>query len=292
MQMLSQLSYRPELGKCTAIGSADPLTDGRSRTYHRRVRIDLNADVGEWTGDDPAREIDAALMALVTTVNIACGAHAGDATTMAITVDLAAFNGLAIGAHPGYPDREGFGRRKLDLTSDEVRATLFQQIGALADICASRGTTLTHVKPHGALYSAATRDPDAAHAIAWAVKEIDDQLALFGPPGSALLAAAHGAGLRGIPEGFGDRTYEPDGTLRPRSLDEAVLSSDSIPLQVWHLACERQVMVVDENGARLIAMPTDTVCFHSDTPDVVVAVRSARGILANHGVVVLRFDAP
>jgi len=255
------------------------------------VRIDLNADVGEWTGDDPARGTDAALMALVSSVNVACGAHAGDAESMAATVDLAGFNGLAIGAHPGYPDREGVGRRRMDLTADELRATLFRQIEALADVCATQGVALVHVKAHGALYNAAATDPLVAHVIARAVGEIDDRLALFGPPGSALLDAARDVGLRGVAEGFADRHYEPDGSLRPRSMDGAVLADASgIALQAWHLATEHRVMAGRE--ADWIAMPVDTICLHGDTPGVVRAARDIRSVLANHDVVVRPWTDP
>jgi len=254
------------------------------------VRIDLNADVGEWTGDDPARATDAALMALVTTVNIACGAHAGDATAMAITVDLAAFHGLAVGAHPGYPDREGFGRRTLDLAPDELRATLVQQLGSLADLCASQDVTLTHVKPHGALYNAAATDPDTAHAIARAVREMDDQLAVFAPPGSALLAAARESGLRGIPEGFGDRRYEPDGSLRPRTLEGALLGTpELVASQAIHLATRQGVTAVDGSW---IDVPAETICLHGDAPGVISNARAVREALDSVSVDVRRFDAP
>jgi len=255
------------------------------------VRIDLNADVGEWTGDDPSRATDAALLALVTSANVACGAHAGDAESIAATVALAASNGLAIGAHPGYPDREGLGRRRMDLTPDALRATLSQQIEALADACATHGVALAHVKAHGALYNAAAGDPRLAHVIARAAREVDDRLALFGPPGSALLEAAREAGLRGVAEGFADRRYEPDGSLRPRSMAEAVLPDPgSIALQAYHLAVEHRVPTGPD--AAWVAMAVETICLHGDTPDVVEGARRIRVAMADAGVEVRRWVDP
>jgi UPF0271 protein len=254
------------------------------------VRIDLNADVGEWTEDDPTRVTDVALLPFVTTVNIACGAHAGDATSMAVTVDLAARSGLAIGAHPSYPDREGFGRRQLDLTPDELRTMLLQQIEALAEVCEAAGASLTHVKAHGALYNTAAKDPETARVIAEAVREIDAGLALFGPPGSALLAAARDAGLREVPEGFADRSYEPDGSLRPRAREGAVLDSpEPIASQAIHLATRQGVAASDGTW---IDVPAETICLHGDTPGVVASAQAIREGLDSMGVEIRRFDAP
>ena len=198
--------YRDRLG----VPSRGRLPGG---TYHRRVRIDLNADVGEWIGDGPARATDAALLPLVTSVNVACGAHAGDDASMAVTVALAADQGLAIGAHPGYPDREGFGRRQLDLTPDELRATLTEQLERLAAVCSARGIALTHVKAHGALYNAAANDPELARIVAGAPSTPSTsgwRCSGHRAPRSSRLPAD--AGLRSVAEGFADRSYEPDGT--------------------------------------------------------------------------------
>jgi UPF0271 protein len=254
------------------------------------VRIDLNADVGEWTGDAPQRATDAALLALVTTVNIACGAHAGDDESMAVTVERAAELGLAIGAHPGYPDREGLGRRPLALSPDELRSTLLRQVEALAGICATRGMALSHVKAHGALYNEAARDPDLAHVVVATVQGHDPRLAIFGPPGSALLDAARAVGLRGVAEGFADRAYEPDGSLRSRSLDGGVLGSPGhIASQAIHLATRQGVAATDGTW---LEVPVATICLHSDTPDVVSSALAVRQALDSVGVEVRRFDAP
>jgi UPF0271 protein len=253
------------------------------------VRIDLNADLGEWTGDDPARQIDAALMSLVTSVNVACGAHAGDAVTMAHTVELAASRGLAVGAHPGYPDREGFGRRHRDLTADELQATLAQQIDALATLCAARGATLTHVKAHGALYNAAATDAELARVVATTVRGIDDRLAIFGPPGSALLDAARDAGLRAVPEGFADRSYEPDGSLRSRTLPDAVLT---LPTVVASQALDLAVSGLVAARGTWIDVPVETICLHGDSPNVVASARAVRAALDAVDVELQRFDQP
>jgi 5-oxoprolinase (ATP-hydrolysing) subunit A len=253
------------------------------------VRIDLNADVGEWTGDDPARETDARLMAFVTTVNIACGAHAGDARTLAITAELAAARGLAIGAHPGYPDREGFGRRRLELTTDELRTTLHEQIEALADACEARGARLTHVKAHGALYHAAATDPELAHVVAGVVRRIDDRLALFGPPGSALLDAARDTGLRGVAEGFADRTYEPDGSLRARSLEDAVLT---LPALVASQALDLAVSGMVAARGIWLDLSVETICLHGDSPNVVASARAVRNALDAVDVEARPFHTP
>lgn len=253
------------------------------------MRIDINADVGEWTGDDPARATDAALLPFVTTINVACGAHAGDLWSMTRTVELAAELGLAIGAHPGYPDPAGFGRRQLGLAPDELRATLIEQLERLAGVCADRGATLSHVKAHGALYNAAARDAELARIVAEAARDTG-HVALFGPPGSALLAAARDAGLRGVSEGFADRSYEPDGTLRPRALEDALLAlPELVASQAIHLASDGGVTAIDGTW---IAVPAETICLHGDSPDVVASAQAVREALDSVGVEVRRFDAP
>lgn len=254
------------------------------------MRIDINADVGEWTGDDPARATEVALLPLVTTVNVACGAHAGDDQSIATTVELAAGLGLAVGAHPGYPDREGFGRRRLDLTSDALRATLREQLDRLAAACSAQGIPLTHVKAHGALYNAAATEPDLARIVAETTHAIDPGLALFGPPGSALLEAARETGLRGVAEGFADRAYEPDGSLRSRALGDAVLAlPDLVASQAINIATRQGVAAVDGTWSEVRA---ETICLHGDTPDVVTSARAARQALDSVAVEVRRFDGP
>src|SRR6185295_11292671 len=187
----------------------------------RTTPIDLNADVGESFGPWPMGQ-DEALIPLVTSVNIACGFHAGDPLVIERTIRLALASGAAIGAHPGYPDREGFGRRDLAMSPDELEASILYQVGALAGMVAAAGGTLRHVKAHGALYNRAVGDAAVAEPIARAVRRISPDLVVVGPPGSELLRAAETMGLRSRGEGFADRAYEPDGTLRSRRLPDAV----------------------------------------------------------------------
>ena len=185
------------------------------------MRIDLNADVGESLGPWPMGD-DERLIPLITSVNVACGAHAGDPLTIARTIKLAIDHGVAVGAHPGYPDLIGFGRRDLDMTSAELQASVVYQVGAVAAIARSLGTELRHVKPHGALYNRAARDPAVAETIAVAVRRSAPELVLVGLAGSALIDAGVAAGLQVASEAFADRAYEANGSLRSRRLAGAI----------------------------------------------------------------------
>ena len=181
------------------------------------MKIDLNCDVGEGYGND------AELMGLVTSANIACGYHAGDVETMRSTVATALDKGVDVGAHPGYPDREGFGRRAMNISMAEVFDIVTDQIITLRDITLSAGGRLSHVKPHGSLYNQAAKDRDLAQTIAQAVRSVDRDLILFGLWGSALIDAGVEAGLRTAAEVFADRTYVNDGSLTPRSDPRALI---------------------------------------------------------------------
>lgn len=219
--------------------------------------IDLNADVGE--GFD-----DLAIFPYVSSVNVACGGHAGDAATMDRTVAEAAERGLAIGAHPSYPDRAGFGRRDLDLPLEDVVKSVSEQLDALAAICARRNVRLAHVKPHGALYNKAARNEELARALAETVRAFDPSLALVGLAGSLSVAAARSAGLRALEEGFADRRYLADGTLVPRSREDAVIDSLELALaQGLALAHGGPFPAVDGSP---LTIHVDTLCLHSDTP--------------------------
>ena len=186
--------------------------------------IDLNADLGEsfgaWRMGD-----DAGVMPWITSANIACGFHAGDPTTMRATIALCAQHGVAIGAHPSLPDLQGFGRREMKISPDEVYAQTLYQVGALHALTKAAGTQLHHVKPHGALYNMAARDAALAGAIARAVHEFDASLVLFGLAGSALPKAGTATGLRVAHEAFADRRYQADGSLTPRSQSGAVIDA-------------------------------------------------------------------
>jgi UPF0271 protein len=242
--------------------------------------IDLNADVGESFGPWPMGT-DEALVPLVTSVNIACGAHAGDATTILRTAELAARHGVAIGAHPGYPDLAGFGRRDLDLTPDELRATLVVQVGAVIAGARIAGAAVRHVKPHGAMYNRAARDPAMAETIATAIRDLDPALVLVGLAGSVSIAAGLTAGLRVAREGFADRRYEPDGSLRSRRLDGALLGPAEAAAQAVSIAREGRVTATDGSRVGVVA---DTICIHGDSPDAVETATAVRAALAGEGI--------
>ncbi len=242
------------------------------------VAIDLNADVGEGS---PA---DATLIPLVSSVNIACGAHAGDAATMTRTVALAAAHGCAIGAHPGYADPEYFGRRALALPVQTIHRSVAEQIDALAAHANAAGLHLTHVKPHGALYNQAAGAMDLAMAIAQAVHEVDPRLALVGLAGSALIAAGRRCGLRVAGEAFVDRRYEADGSLTPRDHPDGLIDDpEDAARQVLTLLHTGRLMT---RTGRVIACAADTVCVHGDSPAALALVRTLRERLAAAGIAV------
>ena len=234
-------------------------------------RIDLNCDLGEGAGHD------AELMPLITSANIACGAHAGDDATMKATVALARRYGVAIGAHPGFADREHFGRREMALAPAELRKLVTTQIAALA-----RFGPLRHVKPHGALYNLAARDVAVAKVIAEAVRAADASLILFGLAGSELVRAGRAAGLRVAEEVFADRTYQRDGSLTSRTQPEALISEEpSAVAQVLRLVREGKVRATD--GAE-VAIRADTVCLHGDGPQAAAMARRLNTELTKAGV--------
>ena len=251
------------------------------------MRIDLNADVGESLGPWPMGE-DAELLPAVTSVSVACGFHAGDPLGIWNTVRRAAAAGIAIGAHPGYPDLVGFGRRDLAMGADELEASVLYQVAALAGLARSAGTSLRHVKPHGALYNRAARDAATAEPIARAVARASTELALFGPPGSALLAAGEAAGLRVVAEGFADRAYEPDGSLRSRRLDGALLT-DPAAAAAQAVSIVRDGRVIAADGSP-VAVRVETLCLHGDTPGAAAIARAVRTALESAGVDVRAVD--
>ncbi|MBA3849852.1 MAG: LamB/YcsF family protein [Opitutus sp.] len=239
-------------------------------------RIDLNCDLGEGAGHD------AELMPLITSANIACGAHAGDEATMRATVGLALRHGVAIGAHPGFADRGNFGRRELPLSPRESGNLVLEQTRRLQALAQEAGARVTHVKPHGALYNLSARDAAVARAIAAAVHECDPRLMLFGLAGSWSLTAARERGLRAAGEVFADRAYEPDGSLTPRSRADALIADEAACVaQVLRLVCEGRVRSV--SGAD-VAIAADTVCLHGDGAHAVAFARRLRTALADAGV--------
>jgi UPF0271 protein len=240
------------------------------------MRVDLNADVGEGGLED------AELLRHVTSVSIACGGHAGDVATMRRTVQLAAEHGVAVGAHPGFNDRAGFGRRELQLPIIEIESLVRVQIEALAAVTAAAGMHLQHVKPHGALYNMAARDELLAAAIARTVKAVDPHLILLGLAGSALISAARTAGLRVAGEGFADRRYLPDGSLMPRDQSGAVIHDPS------EVVAQAQRLIGEPEGARPDGRlwRVDSICVHGDTPGAASLAALLRSSLIGAGVAV------
>ncbi len=242
------------------------------------LRIDLNCDLGEGAPHD------AALMPLITSASIACGAHAGNADTMRATVALARKHGVAIGAHPGFADREHFGRRELTLHAAEIRESVRAQIALLASMA-----PLRHVKPHGALYNMAARDAAVADAVAAAIHGTDPALIVFAPPASALARAALARGLRVAAEVFADRTYQPDGSLTPRSEPGALITDPhAAAAQILRILREGTVSTnlgtVSTTGGTAFAIAADTVCIHGDGPSPVAFAHHLRAALSAAGI--------
>jgi UPF0271 protein len=227
------------------------------------MHLDLNADVGESFGPYTVGH-DAGLMRSITSANVAAGVHAGDPSVLRATIRLARSHGVAVGAHPGFPDREGFGRREMRLAADEAEDLVLYQIAAVAGVAASEGLRLQHVKPHGALYNMAAVDSVMAKAVVKAIVAFDPSLIVVGPPASALLDAGRAAGLRIAAEGFADRAYQADGSLLSRRSAGAVISDiDAVVSRAVQIARDRTVLA--EDGS-LLALPVDTLCIHGDTP--------------------------
>jgi len=238
--------------------------------------IDLNADLGE---GDPH---DEALLNIVSSANIACGGHAGDVETMAQTIRSAIANGVAVGAHPGYPDREGFGRESGFMEGDALYASLTEQVTALADTAAQMGARLTHVKPHGALYNDAVRDRALADIIARVTAEAPGEPAFMGMANTELEFAARRHGLTFIAEAFVDRAYEPDGTLVSRKEPGAVHEDMAVATtQAVRLAEDGRTTA--RNGDE-VDVRADTLCIHGDTPGAAEKARAVRDVLESHGV--------
>ncbi len=239
--------------------------------------MDLNCDLGESFGRYSLGD-DAQALRFVTSANVACGLHAGDPLVMRRTVRMAAELGVAVGAHPGYPDLQGFGRRVMGLSAEEVEAFVLYQIGALAGIARAEGVALSHVKPHGALYNQAAKDRQTAAGIVRAVRRYGDGLILVGLAGSVLIEAGIEAGLSTAGEGFPDRATNPDGTLRPRSEPGAVLESlEEICAQAVRLA---------QPGRGV-----ETLCIHGDSPHAGERAAAVRAALEQTGIPVRKLTA-
>ncbi len=243
--------------------------------------VDVNCDVGEsfgrWVLGD-----DAAVLPYVTSANVACGFHAGDPVTLRRTCELAAKEGVVVGAQVGYRDLAGFGRRFIDVAPDELIADVIYQIGALQAIARACGTSVRYVKPHGALHNATVEHEAQAAAVVDAVRSVDPTLPVLGLPGSALLEIAGAQGLRAVPEAFADRAYTPAGTLAPRSGGGAVLSD---PVAVAARAVQMMVQgtVVAIDGS-VVAVRAESICVHGDSPGAVQMAAAVNRALREAGV--------
>ncbi|MCD9187399.1 MAG: LamB/YcsF family protein [Pyrinomonadaceae bacterium] len=224
-------------------------------------KIDLNCDMGESFGAWKTGN-DFALMDFVSSVNIACGFHAGDATVIRKTVEKAVEKNIAVGAHPSFPDLQGFGRREMKISETEIFDLVLYQVSAVKGICEAFGAKFRHVKPHGALYNQAAKDEKIAKAITEAVKMIDKNLIFYGLSGSFLISEAEKIGLKTASEVFADRTYQPDGSLTPRSLENALIEDAETSLnQVLQMINSQTVTAT--NG-EIVSIKAETVCIHGD----------------------------
>jgi UPF0271 protein len=247
-------------------------------------KVDLNCDLGESFGAY-ALGSDEAVLPFISSANVACGFHAADPTVMRRTVAAAAAAGVAVGAHPGFPDLMGFGRRELAVSPAEAKDYVLYQIGALAAFCAASGIRLSHVKPHGALYNMAGKDRALAAAICEAVREFDPGLILLGLSGSELLRAAEELGLHCRREVFADRAYESDGSLVSRKKSGALIDDEEVAVRrALRMVTEGKVTAIDGVD---IAVRADSVCVHGDGDRAAAFVRKIRGAFEAEGVAVV-----
>ena len=248
------------------------------------TRVDLNCDLGEGAGDD------AAILPFVTSASVACGLHAGGPSEIRATVDGACRAHVAVGAHPSFPDRAGFGRHEMDLSPEQIYDVVLYQIGALEPFLRRAGMRLQHVKPHGALYHAAARRPEVADAVADATCDARADLVLVGAPGSACEAAARRRGLRFAGELFADRGYADDGTLLPRSHPQALVEGDDEAVAARAVAMVKDGVVFTASG-RALPQPGHTLCLHGDDPRAAGRARAIRAALEQAGVAVAPLGA-
>lgn len=241
------------------------------------MKIDLNCDLGESFGNYKIG-MDEEVIKYISSANIACGFHASDPLVMERTVALAKANGVKVGAHPGFPDLAGFGRRSMNVSPKELRTMVIYQIGALNAFCKANEIKMNHVKPHGAMYNMAAKDERLAFAIAEAVAQVDESLVLIGLSGSALLTAAKEVGIKCASEVFADRAYEDDGSLVPRTKIGAVISNEEE-------ASDRAVQMIKFGKVKSITgkeipITADTICIHGDTPQALHLARIMRAKFA------------
>jgi 5-oxoprolinase (ATP-hydrolysing) subunit A len=247
------------------------------------MRIDINSDLGESFGAYTIGN-DERLMRSITSANVAAGFHAGDPSVLRDTIRLAKAHGVAVGAHPGFPDLVGFGRRELNVTPKEAEDFVLYQVAAVLGVAAAEGVRVQHVKPHGALFNMAVRNAELAGAIARAVAAIDRSLILFGLPGSEILRAGRAAGLRVAAEIFADRAYEPDGSLMSRRQPGAVIhDAATVVSRAVKMVKDRSVVASDGS---IVALDAETICVHGDTPGSDALAASIRSGFESAGIIV------
>ncbi|MBT2640856.1 LamB/YcsF family protein [Bacillus sp. ISL-41] len=249
------------------------------------LSVDLNCDLGESYGIFKIGN-DSEVLKHITSANIACGYHAGDHNVMVKTVKMAIAHDVGIGAHPGFPDLHGFGRREMKMSAEEIYNLTIYQIGALSALAKACGTKVIHVKPHGALYNMAAKDKEIADAVASAVADVDPSLILFGLAGSSLVKAGKERGLQVAEEVFADRTYQQDGSLTPRTQSNAMIyDSDLAISRVIRMIREGKVESVDGPD---IEMKADTICIHGDEPQALHFAVKLKAALMEEGIKVGR----
>jgi UPF0271 protein len=239
------------------------------------ARVDFNCDLGEGVGDD------AAILPFISSASIACGFHAGSPQTMRATIALCLAQGVAIGAHPAFQDRENFGRSAQDILANDAYALTLYQVAALDGFVRAAGARLHHVKPHGAFYNQAARDRDLAGAIATAVRDHDPGLILYGLAGSALTAAGETLGLQVAHEAFAERRYEADGTLTPRSLPDA--SIEDVATAAAQVRQMLQHGAITARTGERVPLRADSICLHGDRPDAPLFARGLRAAIESSG---------
>ena len=255
-------------------------------SVNSELRIDLNSDLGENVPDRIVSD-DAAMLSLVTSANVSCGFHAGNPEGIRATVDAATKEGVVIGAHPGYDDYEGFGRRALDVPTATLQAQVEYQIGALIGLTTAVGGTVSYVKPHGGLYNAIVHDEAQAKVVVDAITAIDDSLVFLGLAGSVANRVAAEAGLTVAAEAFADRSYNPDGSLVSRSEPNAVLHDpEAVAARVLRLVQTGQVEAIDGS---LVHVDAQSICFHGDSQGSIDMARAARNLLESEGVTIAAF---
>lgn len=252
-------------------------------------KVDINCDLGESYGAFKIGN-DSEIMKHITSANIACGFHAGDPITMMQTVSLAKKHKVVVGAHPGFPDLMGFGRREMQLSAEEVKAYMIYQIGALQAFAQTVGAGLQHVKPHGALYNMAVKDEKLSKAIAEAIRELNRNLIVFAPPNSALAKTAFNAGLRVANEFFVDRAYNPDGSLVSRTRLDAIIEQPQMVVK-RAVSAVLDGIITALNGETVNLGRVHTICVHGDTPTAVKLAEALKKGLIKQGIEVTRVNS-